>query len=302
MQVAFIYPTKDSDVAAAKRQKQNIALASFQANTPQTTGALWGTESANTNNTGDRLNDAANTTADFGSFSNSAVRQPSGSLANPSPARMGNSIKPQAPFVVLSRSLEAVIRNTGGEAAVHALAVQGDFKVQRQQLSSSSPWLFEVRGERFRLQRTPEDLANVHLVGAPASIALGSGWIVAPEFSFSQTEHAFWIDHPGELLLPQEAIPLSGFVGSLSPPPASSLVSTSGSDVSRASSSLPLMPTLAPSSPVRWLEAPRLKWGDRMVFDGKKAMFGGNISLYCKIETSPNVHWHVALHAGTMGI
>jgi hypothetical protein len=302
MQVAFIYPTKDSDVAAAKRQKQNIALASFQANTPQTTGALWGTESANTNNTGDRLNDAANTTADFGSISNSAVRQPSGSLANPSPARMGNSIRPQAPFVVLSRSLEAVIRNTGGEGTVHALAVQGDFKVQRQQLSSSSPWLFEARGEQFRLQRTPEDLANVHLVGAPASIALGSGWIVAPEFSFSQTEHAFWIDHPGELLLPQEAVPLSGFVGSQSPPPASSLVSTSGSDVSRASSSLPLMPTLAPSSPVRWLEAPRLKWGDRMVFDGKKAMFGGNISLYCKIETSPNVHWHVALHAGTMGI
>lgn len=303
MQVAFIYPTKDSRAAtAAVSAKQNVALASFQTNSLGGVGALGGTESDTTGSVIDRLNDTTNSATALGAIPTPPLRQPGSGLVTPLPAHMGSPSKPQTPYVVLSKSLEAVIRNTGGEAAVHALTVQGDFKVQRQQLSDSSPWLFEARGEQFRLQRTPEDLANVHLVGAPASIALGSGWIVAPEFSFSQTEHAFWIDHPGELLLPQEAVPLSGFVGSQSPPPASSLVSTSGTDASRASSGLPLMPTLAPINPVRWLEAPRLKWGERMVFDGKKAMFGGNISLHCKIETSPNVHWHVALHSGTMGI
>ncbi|MFN7840837.1 MAG: hypothetical protein ACK5YR_11830 [Pirellula sp.] len=287
MQVAFIYPTADS-----KPIQQNVAPASFQSDTPK--DELLGTQLGGQSGIPGGVAFAAPT---LNNGTSQPVRQPSQTYANNSPAYFGATNKTQTPFVVLSKSLEAVIRNTGGESAIHALTVQGDFKVQRQQLSDSAPWLFEARGEQFRLQRSPSDLANVHLVGAPASIALGSGWIVAPEFSFSQTEHAFWIDHPGELVLPEEAVPLSGFVG-----PTNSLVSTSGVDAARMPNGFPSLPTLSPVATTKWLEAPRLKWGERMVFDGKKAMFGGNISLHCKIESSPNIQWHIALHSGTMGI
>ncbi|MCU0713071.1 MAG: hypothetical protein MUC43_13500 [Pirellula sp.] len=283
MQVAFIYPTSES-----KPVEQNVAPASFQSASPDATPL------ANQTSPPGGVEFAAPT---LGNIASQPVRQPSRPAANNATPYFGTTNKTQTPFVVLSKSLEAVIRNTGGESAIHAMTVQGNFTVQRQQLSDSAPWLFEARGEQFRLQRSPSDLANVHLVGAPASIALGSGWIVAPEFSFSQTEHAFWIDHPGELVLPQEAVPLGGFTG-----PVSSLVSTSGMDATRAPNGFPSLPTLAPTNTMKWLEAPRLKWGERMVFDGKKAMFGGNISLHCKIESSPNIQWHIALHSGTMGI
>lgn len=286
MQVAFIYPTPES-----KPPEQTVAPANFQSTDTDTN---WpGSQRGNLPNSPG----VAFAAPTLNSGNSQPVRQPPQSLASNTPSYFGATNKTHSPFIVLSKTLEAVIRNTGGESAIHALTVQGDFKVQKQQLSDSAPWLFEARGEQFRLQRSPSDLANVHLVGAPASIALGSGWIVAPEFSFSQTEHAFWIDHPGELLLPQEAVPLSGFEG-----PTHSLVSTSGLDAARMPNGFPSLPTLTPTATTKWLEAPRLKWGERMVFDGKKAMFGGNISMHCKIESSPNIQWHIALHAGTMGI
>ena len=100
------------------------------------------------------------------------------------------------------------MRMTGDQANVDGLSLDGNFVLTKEMLSESSPWPFTATGASLRLAQTSPDAANVHLVGTPAKVAVGSGWVTAPELQLSQSDHQFWINHPGELVIPAEAIPL----------------------------------------------------------------------------------------------
>ena len=208
---------------------------------------------------------------------------------------------PAGPYNVSAKSLQASIRMTGEVSNVDGLSLDGNFVLSKEMLSDSSPWPFTATGASLRLAQTSPEAANVHLVGTPAKVAVGSGWVSAPELQLSQSDHQFWINHPGELVIPAEAIPLNKVA------PNASLVSApvSGLPLSSPNRSnsvrLPSANTDSPSL-TKWHSPPKLLWGDRMTFDGRTARFGGGVSLTCQVETATDSLWHIAVHSKSMTV
>jgi len=115
------------------------------------------------------------------------------------------------------------------------------------------------------IQSESSDRSNVYLVGQPAKIAVGSGWVVANELQLSQNDQLFWINHPGELVLPIEALWQNPNEGALN-----------------------------------WRSPPRIQWGERMTFDGRNARFGGGVVLDCRVQSDPSTLWHMMANARTL--
>jgi hypothetical protein len=245
----------------------------------------------------------------------SLIRQPNNPItsnpitSNPSPTfpsqiagvqspRVKNN--PTGPYNVTAKSLQASMRMTGDQANVDGLSLDGNFVLTKEMLSESSPWPFTATGASLRLAQTSPDAANVHLVGTPAKVAVGSGWVTAPELQLSQSDHQFWINHPGELVIPAEAIPLQDVR------PNASLVSAPVPGLPFTPNRLnsPKFPSTNSDNPslTKWHSPPKLLWGERMTFDGRTARFGGGVSLTCQLETAIDSLWHIAVHSKSMTV
>lgn len=144
------------------------------------------------------------------------------------------------------------------------------------------------------MSQKTENATDIHITGVAdhdAEIKIGSGRVVAQELRLMQIENQFWIDHPGELVIPVEALRNT----SLQSP--SSLVS-----LPNARGSVNPSKSIAKSTgnDIRWREPPRLRWGKRMTFDGKSARFGGGVTIDCKIESDEATLWHISATADQM--
>ncbi len=206
---------------------------------------------------------------------------------------------PTSPLIVTARTMRAKIMRNGSQNRVEDLILEGSFALTKNQLSDDSPWPFTVTGDQLQLSQMQNDSSDITIVGQPAKVSVGSGWVVAPELKLRQSENQFWIDHPGELVLPVEALQKS-FPSSAN---NSSLVSLP----SRNSNSFPIngfSPSQPPpkerSNSIRWHVPPRLQWGKRMTFDGHTARFGGGVTLNCRMEIDPKTLWHIEARADQM--
>ena len=170
-----------------------------------------------------------------------------------------------SPMSITGKTLEADIVRIGTESVVENLSLEGNFTLQREFLSAESPWPLSATGDKLVIQSESSDRSNVYLVGQPAKIAVGSGWVVANELQLSQNDQLFWINHPGELVLPQEAL-----------------------------SQEPNDGTWA------WRSPPRIQWGERMTFDGRNARFGGGVVLDCRLQSDATTLWHLLANARTL--
>lgn len=170
-----------------------------------------------------------------------------------------------APMSITGKTLEADIVRIGSESIVENLALEGDFTLLRDFLSAESPWPLKATGDKLVIQSESSDRSNVYLVGRPAKVAVGSGWVVANELQLSQNDQLFWINHPGELVLPQEALSQEPNGGSWN-----------------------------------WRSAPRIQWAERMTFDGRNARFGGGVVLDCRLQTDASTLWHLLANARTL--
>ena len=166
---------------------------------------------------------------------------------------------------ITGKTLEADIVRIGSESVIENLSLEGSFTLLREFLSAESPWPLSATGDKLVIQSESSDRSNVYLVGQPAKIAVGSGWVVANELQLSQNDQLFWINHPGELVLPQEAL-----------------------------SQEPNDGTWA------WRSPPRIQWGERMTFDGRNARFGGGVILDCRLQTDATTLWHLLANARTL--
>jgi len=171
----------------------------------------------------------------------------------------------QSPMSITGKTLEADIVRIGSESVIENLSLEGSFTLLREFLSAESPWPLSATGDKLVIQSESSDRSNVYLVGQPAKIAVGSGWVVANELQLSQNDQLFWINHPGELVLPQEAL-----------------------------SQEPNDGTWA------WRSPPRIQWGERMTFDGRNARFGGGVILDCRLQTDATTLWHLLANARTL--
>jgi hypothetical protein len=180
----------------------------------------------------------------------------------------------------------------GNMSTIDSLTLEGNFTLTRDQLTDETQWPLTARGDKLVLLGESKDITNIHLVGTPAKISVGTGWVEANELQLSQTEQLFWIDHPGELMIPVEA--LQDTTPS-APTPSNAiptlLTTPNGSRSDRNDPS---------NTSVRWLSAPRVQWGERMTFDGRIARFGGGVALDCKMQSAPETIWHMTANASTM--
>ena len=182
--------------------------------------------------------------------------------------------KPTSPLRVTARTMRAKVLRSGDQTRVEDLVLDGNFALTKDQVSDESPWPFTATGERLRLSQGQNDTSDITISGQPAKVAVGSGSVQAPELNLKQSENQFWIDHPGELIIPVEALQKNF---------ASSTTNASGSNI-------------------RWHEPPRLQWGERMTFDGRTARFGGGVTLNCRMETDPQTLWHIEARSNRMSV
>jgi len=197
-----------------------------------------------------------------------------------------------APINVTGNKLDAAVSRIGNLSIIDSLTLEGYFTLTRDQLTDETNWPLTARGDKLVLLGESKDITNIHLIGTPAKISVGTGWVEANELQLSQTEQLFWIDHPGELFLPVEALQDAAPTVSTPANAIPSLLTTpTGTMNDRNNPS---------NTSVRWLSAPRVQWGERMTFDGRIARFGGGVALDCKMQSAPETIWHMTANANTL--
>ncbi len=195
------------------------------------------------------------------------------------------------PINVQGRSLEAEVIRLGNESVIDGLSIDGDFTLTRGRVTDDSNMPLTATGDRLVLQSESQDVTNIQMVGNPAKVAVGTGWVIAKELQLSQKDQLFWIDHPGELVIPTEAMQPSDGTPLVNNGPIPSLLASGGVS--------PNNPGERPN-PLVWTSAPRVQWGERMTFDGRIARFGGGVTLDCRMQTTPDTLWHVMASASTL--
>lgn len=225
------------------------------------------------------------------------VRQPSGFANAPSTSAQDivSNTRPD-PLSVAAETLDMVVRSIGKKSSIEGLSLEGPFEMRKEMLTDSSPWPFTASGKQLHMLEVANDTVDMHIVGEPARITVGRGEVVAPELKLTQSENVFHIDHPGELVIPPEAIPLQPENST-----ASTLVSTPGIGLPNTlSSGTTSSPTGSPL--LKWLEPPRLRWGERMTFDGKIARFGGGVDLTCRIQSAADTISHIFVQSRSLSV
>ncbi len=207
---------------------------------------------------------------------------------------------PVSPLVVTARTMRANILRKADESRVEDLVLEGNLTLTKNQLSEDSPWPFIVTGDVLQLGQTENGLSDITIVGQPAKVAVGSGWVEAPEMKLKQSDNQFWIDQPGKLLLPVEILQRHTTQQN-----NSSLVSAPNPFIGTRQN-IGFVPAYSPpkgnDNTIRWHEAPKLQWGGRMTFDGRTARFGGGVTIDCKMETDPKTLWHMAARSNQMSV
>ncbi|XZE43116.1 hypothetical protein SH467x_002667 [Pirellulaceae bacterium SH467] len=232
-----------------------------------------------------------------GTSNPNVVRQPT-TVASGAAASVQDAVPPPRPdpLSVAAESLDMVVKSVGKKSSIEGLSLEGPFEMRKEMLDSASPWPFTASGKQLRMIEVARDTMDVHIVGEPARITVGRGEVVAPELKLTQSENVFHIDHPGELVIPPEAIPLQPETQG-----AATLVSTPGLGLPNTLSNSSPSPLSNPSL-VKWLEPPRLRWGERMTFDGKIARFGGGVDLTCRIQSAADSISHIFVQSRSLSV
>ena len=198
----------------------------------------------------------------------------------------------KSPMSVTGKTLDTDIVRVGTQSIIESLSLDGNFTLTREFLSEDSPWPLTATGDRLVIQSESTELSNVYLVGEPARIAVGSGWVVAKELQLSQNDQLFWINHPGEIVIPEEALASDSGVGVASGGGLSGGLSVGGIGSSGGQV----------GQKFDWKSAPRIQWGERMTFDGRIARFGGGVTLDCKMQSDASTLWHMLATARTLSM
>lgn len=235
---------------------------------------------------------------------------PSNILSAPA-SRIGNSTVPKtSPMNVTANLLRARVITTPSGTLIDDLNLEGNFTLTQDQLSGESPWPFTATGDRMQLKQNEKEATDITIVGLPgkdAKVAIGTGWIVAPEMKLLQSENHFWINHPGELVIPTEVMDRAHSTNS-SVMNGTSLMSDSSTNrapntLSGFARATPISGAAAAGNPndkVKWKEPPRIRWGERMTFDGRSARFGGGVTIDSRLETDAETLWHLSARSDSL--
>jgi hypothetical protein len=117
----------------------------------------------------------------------------------------------------------------------------------------SLPW--HVDGSALNLASTPSGDLDIEIEGQPASIHVADGSIQGPRIGFNQLQNRVWMDQPGEFTLPMDIKTANG-------------------------------------KSMKWIKPLRCTWKKRMVFDGDRIRFEGDIELLGTLQQQDGL-WFV---------
>ena len=218
--------------------------------------------------------------------------------------------RPTSPMNITANLLRARVITTASGTLIDDLNLEGNFTLTKDQVSAESPWPFTATGDRLQLKQNDKEATDITVVGLPgkdAKVAIGTGWIIAPELKLLQSENHFWIDHPGELVIPVEVMQRANS--------ANNSISTGTSLISNPAINRPpnMLGGFTPANTsggvassknqgekMNWKEPPRIRWGERMTFDGRTARFGGGVTIDSRLETDAETLWHISARSDTM--
>jgi hypothetical protein len=151
-----------------------------------------------------------------------------------------NSKQPESPLVINGQSLVAKISTVGKNMWIDAMTIQGPLELNSPKEGRTAAW--SVEGSALNLATTPSGDLDMEIEGQPASVHVADGSIQGPRIGFNQKQNRVWMDQPGEFTLPTELKTRSG-------------------------------------QAMKWVKPLTCTWKRRMVFDGDRVRFEGDIEL-----------------------
>ena len=156
----------------------------------------------------------------------------------------------QQPVEINGQSLVATISSSDQQFWIDAMSIHGPLQLKSPSNQQQNAW--RVDGNTLNLASTAQGDLDIEIEGQPAKIHVADGSIQGPRIGFNQKENRVWMDQPGEFTLPVQF--------------------KSG------------------STQFHWAKPLRCTWQKRMMFDGSRIMFEGDIELLGTLQ-QPDGLW-----------
>lgn len=174
--------------------------------------------------------------------------QVDGSL-DPSSSSSGKSN--QRPVILLGKELVSQIIVTSQQSWIDQLQIDGPVLIKRDgPPTTETAW--RIEGGQLQLAGSQTGQLDMQIVGQPARVHFGDGWIEGPIIRLNQSTSQIWMDQPGTFSVP------------------GNLIST------------------RTSGQIQWIEPIKCRWQGRMLFNGTTANIDGGIIIDGVARTAPN--------------
>ncbi|MCC6511805.1 MAG: hypothetical protein IT423_22075 [Pirellulaceae bacterium] len=189
-----------------------------------------------------------------------------GSLASTS-----SSANASIPVLILGKELHSQILMASPKPWIDDLIISGPVVISRDGPPTPESPAWHVAGGHLRLASDANDQFEMQVVGTPARVTFGDGWIEGPVISIDQRTGHVRMDQPGQLCVPASLMSGSNAPGVSTVPPETN----------------PLGP-LSSQQNIEWLEPIKCSWQGSLLFDGHTAHIQGDIEIKGYARTAPD--------------
>lgn len=161
------------------------------------------------------------------------------------------------PVLILGTELHSQVIVTGEQSWIDHLQITGPVVISRDGPPLAGDPAWRIEGGQLQLTSGASGQVDLQIVGEPARVTFGEGYIEGPVIRMDQRTGLVWMDHPGEICIPGNLIGSSATV-----------------------------PGTGPN--IEWLRPLKCRWQGHMLFNGTKANIDGNITLDGCARTAPD--------------
>lgn len=163
------------------------------------------------------------------------------------------------PVLILGKELHSQVIVTKSQSWIDRLQISGPVVISRDGPAQPGDPDWNIEGAQLQLASNPAGQVDLQIVGQPARISFGSGYIEGPVIRMDQRTGMVWMDHPGEICVPGDLV------------------------AARAAG-----PGGAAAPNIEWLKPLKCRWQGHMLFNGSKANIEGDIAIDGCARTAPD--------------
>lgn len=158
------------------------------------------------------------------------------------------------PILILGKELHSQIIVTSEKSWIDNLQITGPVVISPDGPPQPDVPTWRVESGQLQMASDASDKFDMQIVGMPARITFGEGWIEGPIIRLNQRTGHVWMDQPGAFCVPGNLM----------------------------SSSVP------GQNSIQWLEPIKCRWQGRMLFNGTTANIEGKITIDGYARTAPD--------------